>query len=75
MEAECTFTPNRQGAKISDAYLRKLGRDRVQPEDFFQYQEERLMRNELRKQIVAEIEQKELTFKPQVGDRSKKIQV
>ena len=57
-------------------YLKRMGRDQpVQPEDLFRYQQDKQMRNELRKQILQEIQEKELTFKPTLSERSIKIQV
>lgn len=70
----CTFTPNRAGAKMSEKYLNRMGRGRVTPDDFFQYHQEKLKRNEQRRQIIDEIESKELTFKPLSNSRSQKIQ-
>jgi hypothetical protein len=56
-------------------YLRRMGRDEpLEPEDLFKYEQEKARRNELRRQILAEIEEKELTFKPQLGEKSIKIQ-
>lgn len=72
--AECSFTPKRNGAKTSDMYLRKLGREKLRPEDLIRYEQERERRNEIRRQIVEEVEDKELTFKPQLGERSLKLQ-
>lgn len=72
--AECTFAPNREGAKTSEKYLKKIGREKVSPDDFLQYQEEKLRRNEQRKLIIEEIDSRELTFKPQLNQRSIKMQ-
>lgn len=72
--AECTFTPNRAGAAKSEAYLKRMGRGPVTPDLFFKYHEEKLRRNEKRKQIIDEINSRELTFSPQVNAKSKKIQ-
>ncbi len=73
--AECSFTPTRKGAKTSDQYLRKMGREKVTADDFFRYKAERERRIEVRKTIVSEIEDKELTFRPQLGEKSIKLQV
>eukprot|EP01038_Epipyxis_sp_PR26KG_P004688 gene4688-6584_t len=72
--AECTFTPTRKGAKVSNMYLKRMGRDKATPEDFFKYKEEKTIRNELRQQIKAEIEQKELTFKPKLSEKTIQLQ-
>ena len=40
--AECTFTPHREGAKTSEKYLKRIGREKVNPDDFMQYQDEKL---------------------------------
>ena len=73
---ECSFAPVRYSSLTSDMYLKRMGRDQpVQPEDLFRYQQDKQMRNELRKQILQEIQEKELTFKPTLGERSIKIQV
>lgn len=72
--AECTFTPHRAGARTSEKYLQRMGRDKATPEDFFRYHEEKLRRNDQRKQIIEEIESRELTFKPQLNSRSKVLQ-
>ena len=73
--AECSFAPKRNGAKTSDVYLKKLGREKMTPEDLIRYDEERERRNGVRKQIVDEIEERELTFRPQLGEKSIKLQV
>jgi len=72
--AECSFKPKRNGAKNSDMYLKKLGREKMVPEDLIRYEAERARRNEVRKQIVDEIEERNLTFKPQLGEKSIKLQ-
>lgn len=72
--AECTFAPKRNNAKVSDVLLKKLGRDKMTPDDLIRYEQEKQRRNEIRKQIVDEIEEKELTFKPQMSERSLKLQ-
>lgn len=72
--ADCTFAPKRFGSKISDQYLRKMGREKVTPEDLFKYEQEKQRRIEVRKQIVTEIEDKDLTFQPKLGSRSQKLQ-
>jgi hypothetical protein len=71
----CTFTPDRAGAKMSEKYLSRMGRGKATPEDFFQYHQEKLKRNDQRKQIIDEIESRELTFKPQSNSRSQKLQL
>jgi len=53
-----------------------MGRETpIEPEDLFRYEQDKHRRNELRRQILSEIEEKELTFKPQLNDKSIKIQV
>ncbi len=71
--AECTFAPNRSGAKVSDQYLSRVGRKKATPEDFHRYEEEKQRRIAMRKQIIAEVESKELTFKPQLGEKSQRL--
>ena len=95
--ADCTFTPNRKGARASDVFLKRMGRDRpVTADDFQKYKEEKERRNEVlicfvyislpprvfillfwqaRRQIMAEIEDKELTFKPTISGKSILIRV
>lgn len=73
--ADCSFKPKRTGSKVSDQLLRKMGREKVSPEDLFKYEAEKQRRIEVRKNIVTEIEDKELTFKPQLGEKSIKLQV
>ena len=71
---ECKFKPERVCAKSSDLYLKKLGRSAaVAPEDFFQYKRFQEMRNDQRRQILSEIESKELTFRPQINASSKEM--
>lgn len=62
------------GAKKSDYYLKKIGREKSTPEDFFQYHEEKLKRNELRKTIHDELVSKELTFHPHIDPGSTRLQ-
>ena len=73
--AECTFAPKRSGATTSNVYLAKAGRKKMTPEQLIQYEQEKQKRIEMRKQIIEEIESKELTFKPQLGEKSVKLQV
>ena len=74
--AGCTFEPTRYSEKTSDLYLRRMGREeKVKPEDLFKYQQDKMRRNELRRQILREIEEKELTFKPALNEKTIKIQV
>lgn len=70
----CTFTPDRAGAKVSQKYLNRMGRGKATPEDFFEYHQEKLKRNDQRKQIIDEIESRELTFQPHSNSRSQKLQ-
>lgn len=70
----CTFTPDRAGAKMSDKYLSRMGRGKATPEDYFQYHQEKLKRNDQRKQIIDEIESRELTFKPASNSKSQRLQ-
>jgi hypothetical protein len=72
--AECTFSPRRSGLRRSEKLLNKMGRRKLTPEDLFQYEQERVQRIELRKQIMEEIENKELTFKPNISEKSLKLQ-
>eukprot|EP01037_Dinobryon_pediforme_P019024 gene19024-19370_t len=73
--AGCTFEPTRYSEKTSDLYLRRMGREeKVKPEDLFKYQQDKMRRNELRRQILREIEEKELTFKPALNEKTIKIQ-
>jgi len=73
--ADCSFAPTRYSSKTSDLYLKRMGREApIEPEDLFRYQQDKHRRNELRRQILNEIEEKELTFKPQLNDKSIKIQ-
>lgn len=73
--AECSFQPKRYGAKTSDYYLKRMGREKATPEDFYKFEEEKERRNEVRKQILNELEERELTFRPQLSEKSKKLQV
>ena len=34
---ECTFTPTRLGASVSDKYLKRMGRDKSTPDDFMNF--------------------------------------
>jgi len=70
---QCTFTPTRLGASVSDKYLKRMGRDKSTPDDFINYREEQLRRNIQRKNIIDDIEGRELTFKPQISEKSKII--
>jgi hypothetical protein len=72
--AECTFAPKRNGAKTSDTLLKKLGREKLTPDDLFRYEDEKKRRNEIRRQIVDEVEERELTFRPRMGERSVRLQ-
>ena len=36
--AECSFAPKRGGAKTSDMYLKKLGREKMVPDDLIRYE-------------------------------------
>jgi len=71
---ECTFSPRRNGSKRSEKLLHKMGRRKLSPEDLFQYEYERHQRIALRKQIMTEIENKELTFKPTISEKSVRLQ-
>lgn len=73
--AECTFHPKLESGKMSEKYLSRTQRSRDPAENLFKFQDEKERRNELRKQIVDEIESKELTFKPHINIKSSKIQV
>ena len=70
---ECTFTPTRLGASVSDKYLKRMGRDKSTPDDFMNFKEEQVRRNIQRKNIIDDIESRELTFKPQISEKSKII--
>lgn len=71
--AQCTFTPRRVNQAVSDHYLKRAGRKKLNPADLFKYETEKKKRLELRKQIVEEIQSKELTFRPHIGERSAKL--
>jgi hypothetical protein len=72
--ASCAFEPVRIGAKTSDKYLRKMGRTgKARPEDFFTYQQEKMKRNEQRREIINSIESRELIFTPQLPESSRKL--
>ena len=60
--------------KKGDAYLRRIGRDRVTPDDLTNYHQEKHRRNEQRRQIINDIESRELTFKPRINARSQKLE-
>jgi len=69
--AECSFFPNCESAKT---YLRRIGRSKVTPDDLIRYREEKKLRNDKRKEIIDEVESRELTFKPRINTRSQKIE-
>jgi hypothetical protein len=71
--ADCTFKPERFGSKKSDQYLKRMGREKSKPADFTQYRDDQLKRNNQRKQILDEIEGRELTFAPLIPANSNKI--
>jgi hypothetical protein len=71
--AECTFHPARQGIKKSTKILEKMGRKKITPDDLIAYQQEKIRRMEMRRQIIEEVETKECTFKPTVSEKSAKI--
>ena len=48
--AECSFVPNRESAKTSEKYLRRIGRSKVTPDDLIRYREEKKLRNDKRKE-------------------------
>ena len=73
--ADCTFTPKRVGRDKSEKLLIRAGRKKLAPDDLIRYEKERIRKIEIRKLIMREIEKEELTFKPQVGEKSMKIQV
>jgi hypothetical protein len=74
--AECTFSPDRGKAKkMSEKYLNRMGRKKLKPDDLIKYEEEKLNRREKRKQIIDELENKELTFRPTISVKSVKLQV
>lgn len=73
--AKPSFKPAREGASMSDKYLKKMGRvEKSTPDDFFQYHQEKLRRNEVRKQIYDDLQSKDLTFKPHINSGSIKLQ-
>jgi len=72
---ECTFSPHRGSKKTSDKYLKQMGRKKLTPDDLLKFEEEKKKRVELRKQIIEEVESKELTFKPQLSEKSIRLQV
>lgn len=72
--ADCSFVPQQHAAKTSNLYLKRMGRVKpVQPEDLYQYDREKQRRKEVRKQIVREAEEREMTFHPHIGEKSLKI--
>ncbi len=72
----CTGVPVRTAAVLSDRYLMKAGRlSRKSPSELMQYQRVKALRNEKRKEIVDEIEGRELTFKPRLNLKSQLITV
>ena len=71
--SECSFAPQRLGAKTSDLYLKRMGRSKLTPEDLFKFDEEKQRRIEVRRQIVSEMESRELTFRPQLSEKSVKL--
>lgn len=74
IDEQCSFKPERQGAKVSDKYLQRMGRSaKARPEDFFNYQREKERRNEQRKQIIDEIESKHLVFTPTLPQSTYKM--
>ncbi|RYY69887.1 hypothetical protein EON63_23200 [archaeon] len=72
--SQCTFAPKREASAISDMYLKRAGRKKLNPDDLFKYEDDRRKRLEIRKAIVQEIQSKELTFKPQLGEKTLKLQ-
>jgi DNA-binding transcriptional regulator of glucitol operon len=73
--ASCSFRPEIV-AKKSDVYLKKMGRFAPRtPDDLLRYKDEKIRRNIQRKQIVEEVESKELTFKPQLPLKSEILKV
>ena len=71
--ATASFKPTRIGAKTSDKYLKKMGRSAMaRPEDFFLYHQEKIRRNEQRKNI-ENIEAREMIFTPQLPETSRRI--
>lgn len=52
-----------------------MGRKKLTPDDLMKFEEEKKKRVELRKQIIEEVESKELTFKPQLSEKSIRLQV
>lgn len=72
--ATASFQPTRMGAKTSDKYLKKMGRSAMaKPEDFFLYHQEKIRRNEQRKNIIENIESREMIFTPQLPESSRRI--
>ena len=72
--ATASFHPTRMGAKTSDKYLKKMGRTATaRPEDFFLYHQEKMRRNEQRKNIIENIESREMVFTPRLPESSRKI--
>lgn len=73
-QATASFKPTRQGAKTSDKYLKRMGRSAMaRPEDFFLYHQEKIRRNEQRKNIIENIEAREMVFTPQLPETSRRI--
>jgi hypothetical protein len=71
----CPFKPEII-AKKTDVYLKKMGRLAPRtPDDLLRYKDEKIRRNIQRKQIVEEVESKELTFRPQLPLKSEILKV
>jgi hypothetical protein len=62
-------------AKRTAKILKKMGRVAVTPDELVKFKAEKNRRAELRRQIVDEVLAKELTFKPKLNVKSKKITV
>ena len=72
--SECSFAPQRISSKTTDKILRRIGREKITPDDLINFQNEKKRRNDERRQIIDEYESRELTFKPRINLRSQKIE-
>lgn len=71
--AQCTFSPVREGSKLSQKLLEKRNRHRRTPDEMIAHRDEKLRRDEQRRQIIQEIESRELTFQPKLPASSHKM--
>lgn len=71
---ECSFTPTRESAVMTEKLLKRIGREKVTPADLTKYHDEKRLRNDQRRAIIEEVESRELTFKPRINIKSQKIE-